>query len=862
MIKLSGCKPEPLAHYLKALGVLRLVVEQELDPQAKGYWHDHSFFLDTNITEQQLLDFFLNEYRPTPIISPWNGGSGFYEETGNKRKILNNIVNSTHQRFLDYRESIKTGDAVIGKLGLTKELIQKDKTKKRDLVIKLREELSDLALAWLDTAACLTGDELKHAPLLGTGGNDGNLEFSKVFMEQIQTVLDCATGKPTAIATDLLQAALFDKTISQLKFSGASGQFNPWADGGYNAAPGFDGDSRTNPWDYILMLKGSLLFVSGVTRKHENQKGEFVYPFTVRPAKSGYGSATDTDADRGELWTPLWEQPAALAELKMLFSEGRVKVQRKFGSSQTARTARDAVDFALALSQQGTRRWITEFVRYSFQERNGKMYLAVPLGRFQPKTNPQADLLGEIDRYRENLRRVAQGKNCPSSIQQVYRQLERIIIEFASGKRGLLDVLIALGAIEKALSRSRSSLWDENFSRYSIQPLYPLSSKWVIACNDNSAEFRLALSLASWQNITSRQLRQRLGYVRLGKWLPPIEEDRVTTWQQGSLEQNLVRWLQRESIEENRQLKDRDAKEENIEKKEQNRFTYFANLADINQWILGDIKEERVEAIARGLALAQIDWKCTQEISRTDGDSLDLCRSPFYILEGKDKSFLDTLIKELAIPAEGAVDFHQLAVVLAKYDFNSLLHGIFLAKKEIAGGRFKLSRALAGFIEAKNVETVASGGVKNDRVNPSADAKKGGGNIPYHKDEYTAEEITAYFSLDLRQICGYRLDPEVEDLLIAIALYKILAFLDTGLRLRTSCDLECVSAPIVKRPNDFQLPTLDELTKLLPALVKKCSSVFANPAITEVEYDAVPKEDKNNKPQPKNEEVTEQGENE
>ena len=631
MIKLFGCKPEPLAYYLKALGVLRLVVEQGLDPKAKGYWHDNSFILDTSITAEQLLDFFLNEYAPTPIISPWNGGSGFYEKTGNKRKILNNIVNSTHERFADYRESIETGDRVIRELGVTKEQIQKDKTKKLTLVTKLREELSDLALAWLDTAACLTGDELKHAPLLGTGGNDGNLEFSKVFMEQLQTVIDCTTGAANSIATDLLQAALFDRTISQLKFSGASGQFNPWASGGYNAAPGFEGDSRTNPWDYILMLEGTPLFVSGVTRKHENQQGEFVYPFTVRPAKSGYGSATDTDADRGELWTPLWGQPAALPELKMLFSEGRVKVQRKFGSSQTSRTARDAVDFALALSQQGTRRGITEFVRYGFQERNGLSYLAVPLGRFQPRTNPQADLLGEIDRYRGNLRRVAQSKNCPSSIQQVYRQLDQTIIEFASGKRGLLDVLIALGATEKVLSKSRSSLWDENFSRYNIQPLYPLSSKWVSECDDRSAEFRLALSLASRQHITSRKLRQRLVYVRLGKWLPLVEEDRVTTWQQGSLRKNLVRWLQRESIEEDRQLKDSEAKEENI--KEKNQFIYFANLSDINQWILGDIDEERVEAIARGLALTKIDWKCTQKINQTDISKFDFIPISYGILK-------------------------------------------------------------------------------------------------------------------------------------------------------------------------------------------------------------------------------------
>lgn len=207
----------------------------------------------------------------------------------------------------------------------------------------------------------------------------------------------------------------------------------------------------------------------------------------------------------------------------------------------------------------------------------------------------------------------------------------------------------------------------------------------------------------------------------------------------------------------------------------------------------------------------------------------------FYILEGKDKSFFNQLKAELDFPTEGAVDFHKLATVLAKYDLNSLLHGIFLAKKEIAGGRFKLARAISGFIEAYNVEQVSSGGVKNDRVNPSADAKKGGGNIPYHREEYTAEKITAYFSLDLAQIRRYRLQPEIEELLIAIALYKIQRFLDRGLRLRTACDLECMAVRL-ERPTGFELPSLAELTKTLPALVKAASSAFANPPITIVQY--------------------------
>lgn len=592
MLKLPGCKSEPLAHYLKALGILRLVVEQGLDPKAKGHWQGNCFVLTTNITEEQLLDFFLYNYAPTPIISPWNAGSGFYEKAGNKRKILKNITSSTHVRFAEYRQSIKTADQVIGDLKIIKEQL---KAKKKKLVEQLRENLSDLALAWLDTAACLTGDELKHAPLLGTGGNDGNLEFSKIFMEQLQSVLNCASGEPASIATNLLKVALFDEVISELKFSGASGQFNPLAGGGYNAAPGFEGASRTNPWDYILMLEGSMLFVAGVTRKHENQQGDFVYPFTVRPAKSGYGSASDLDADRGELWIPIWRKPAALTELKMLFSEGRVKVQ------PVSRTAKDAVDFALALSQQGTRRGIDEFVRYGFQERNGQSYLAVPLGRFQPRINPQANLLGEIDRFRDQLKRVSQGKNCPSSIQRVHRQLDKSIIEFAGVNGKLLDVLISLGAAEQALGKSRSSLWDEKFSRWSIKPLSLLSSQWVNECDDSSVEFRLALSLASCQ------MRQRLGYVRLAQWssewLATGRDDRITTWQQGSLKQNLLRWLQRESIEEDKQEENSAQQEPQAD---ESKATYYASLADIMQWILGDVDEEKLESIARGLALTTI----------------------------------------------------------------------------------------------------------------------------------------------------------------------------------------------------------------------------------------------------------------
>ena len=54
-----------------------------------------------------------------------------------------------------------------------------------------------------------------------------------------------------------------------------------------------------------------------------------------------------------------------------------------------------------------------------------------------------------------------------------------------------------------------------------------------------------------------------------------------------------------------------------------------------------------------------------------------------YILEGKDP-FVARLKEELGGLEKGRVDLQRLAQVLLKYDANSLLHGVFLAKSDLA----------------------------------------------------------------------------------------------------------------------------------------------------------------------------------
>lgn len=208
-----------------------------------------------------------------------------------------------------------------------------------------------------------------------------------------------------------------------------------------------------------------------------------------------------------------------------------------------------------------------------------------------------------------------------------------------------------------------------------------------------------------------------------------------------------------------------------------------------------------------------------------------------YILESKDTTFFEKLKSDLGVMETGRVDLHILAKTLLKYDINSLIHGVFLAKSNLAGGRLRLPRALSGFVEAKDANLAPSGGVKMDEVNPKGEAKKGFGHVPFHRDEYTGK-ITAFFNLDLAQIRGYRLGEDVENLLTVLAIYKIRKLLSEGLRFRTACDLGIEGDVLVKRPQGFILPSLKDTEDSLPGLIERCKSKFAELPVTTVKFEA------------------------
>ncbi|MBI1347098.1 type I-U CRISPR-associated protein Csx17 [bacterium] len=522
-IELTGCSPEPLMNYLKALGVFRLLAEDRDhgDPQARLFWSGGVAVLQTKFDREQLVQFFLSDYQPTPIVAPWNGGSGFY---GGGAEPLEAIAASTAPRLRAYRETIAALRPLIPNKKPTED------AEKLRLLVACRNELSDEVGAWLDSCFVLSEKGRKFFPLLGTGGNDLRLEFTNNLFQRLADVINFHVNESSpSLSNDFLNACLFaDTIVSQVK--SAVGQFNPGGVGGPNGTQGkFEADFRVNPWDYVLMLEGTLLFAGAVARRlGSSESVKAAFPFTVDSIAVGYGSAIgleeSTDGSRAELWLPLWPKPASYKEVKYLFSEGRAQLSR--------RQAKNAVEFVLSASLLGVDRGICSFVRYGFLNRSGKSFLATPLGRVTVTPRPHAQLLQDpqlthwLDRWRTACR---DKEKTPLRYQMALRNIDLAMFEFANRSETgndapfLLNVLRMLGRAERTLAKGLRFAQDKY-----LNPLSGLNADWLNQANDGSVEFRLAMSLASIQGTRGAEV----GPIRT--YLEEVAGDSYPKWEPGS----------------------------------------------------------------------------------------------------------------------------------------------------------------------------------------------------------------------------------------------------------------------------------------------------------------------------------------
>ena len=490
---LPGLRPLPLASYLAGLGLFRVLAEQA-DPDASVSWSGGSMVITTIVAD--LAAWLADSYVPAPVVSPWNGGSGFGPKDKEPRRALAAIEEHPSERLRLLRDAIGVARAAHDRSTAAGWIGAEGKvTDKARMVQELRNRCPDELLPWIDCCVVLAGalrgrdDPAAYfPPLLGTGGNDGRLDFSSNFHQRLLEVLEPgAKGRQRSVR---LARDLMGGTESEKLAQAAIGQFDPASAGGPGSSRFGAADSLVNPWAYILLVEGAMLFASSSVRRYQHDVRRAAIPFTVTESPDGSASGAAGEESRGEIWAPVWAVELTLPEVWQLFAEAR--------ASWRGKPARQASDFYAATRTLGVARGIGSFVRYGLHQRNGLAFTAVPVDVVEVRSRPEVRLAGQLDDWVDRVRR----SDATGPIARAVRRFDAAYLAFArDGEPAeLARLLSALTQLEQAVGRSGRAR-----EKIPVRHQLPGAAEFVRFFEPaGCAELRVAAGIASCATLPGR----------------------------------------------------------------------------------------------------------------------------------------------------------------------------------------------------------------------------------------------------------------------------------------------------------------------------------------------------------------------
>jgi CRISPR-associated protein Csx17 len=279
-----------------------------------------------------------------------------------------------------------------------------------------------------------------------------------------------------------------------------------------------------------------------------------------------------------------------LGELKSLFAEGRAELR--------GRQATNGLDFARAVAGLGVDRGIKHFMRFSIVEFVKAGVMAAPLGTFEVAAKNDAHLLKEIDAWLSTMKRACNDKT-PSRFRSLLRETEKAIFDYCQhgdngpDKSRFQRILISLGNAERAIAKAPKFRTDAK----GLRPIGPLSMEWVAAADDGSAEFEIALALASLYHENIGSLRRNLEDVEIrGNSISWTDRNHSAVWSAMDLAPNLAAILSRRVMDA-----DKSGNAANALKSSQR-----ASLTSVAKFIAGDLDIERITALLWSLSLCKL----------------------------------------------------------------------------------------------------------------------------------------------------------------------------------------------------------------------------------------------------------------
>ena len=379
LFHLKGCRHDILGHYLKAIGLLRVLAkcagENHRDPDVEGWWDsDKACFCLRSPkypTREKLVEFFALHYRPTPVFAAWNKEPG--SDAGESEMLGVRVDWEVANRF-----SVQVVSAEE-----RKKPANRAKLIARDAMEAYREAAPSGVGEVVDAIAAPFLKSNTEHPLFLSKGIAGRAHLWRTHWEYLasfqklrsaykkaaeKVTTHNGTPKQLAKLKEKADAALWP-IAELLPFGGrgasaAKGKgtpFFPDAIKAYNIGSGWVTENYPfNALDYVLAVEGGFAMRGSVGRTLAPNARRFAaFPFVFDAGEDMVDDANEVKGTSSALWFPLWDRPATFAELSSFITDAQARLPGK--------DARFSAEFMRALHSQGVDAGFTGWQEFRFK---------------------------------------------------------------------------------------------------------------------------------------------------------------------------------------------------------------------------------------------------------------------------------------------------------------------------------------------------------------------------------------------------------------------------------------------------------------------------------------------------------------